>query len=352
MKGFINIFMSKSKNDFKFILLLMALCVFLLFSMLAGISLGAVRIGLKDTFNIISNSISGSGSISAFSKSTVAIVLNMRVPRVIMGLFVGAGLALCGTIMQTTVNNPISEPYILGISAGATFGATLFIILGLKSLTGTGAFFGSVISTGIVLFIASLGKKITTTSLILSGAVVNALFSAFSNFIISIGANSDSMMTIKFWTMGSLASASWKDIDLPLFIIPASFIFFITQYRVLNTMLMGDEVAVTLGINLHRYRFIYMIFISMITGILVSKCGIIGFVGLITPHISRILVGTDHKKILPLSAILGSLFILWSDILARCLIDKAELPIGIFTSLVGGPFFIYIVIQNQRKGQR
>ena len=192
----------------------------------------------------------------------------------------------------------------------------------------------------------------STTSLILSGAVVNALFSAFSNFIISIGANSDSMMTIKFWTMGSLASASWKDIDLPLFIIPASFIFFITQYRVLNTMLMGDEVAVTLGINLHRYRFIYMIFISMITGILVSKCGIIGFVGLITPHISRILVGTDHKKIIPLSAILGSLFILWSDILARCLIDKAELPIGIFTSLVGGPFFIYIVIQNQRKGQR
>lgn len=349
MKGFRNTFMSKSKNDFKFILLLTVLCIFLLFSMLTGVSLGAVRISLKDTFNIISSSISGSESISAFSKSTVAIVLNMRVPRVIMGLFIGAGLALCGTIMQTTVNNPISEPYILGISAGATFGATLFIILGLKSLTGTGAFFGSVISTGIVLFIASLGKKITTTSLILSGAVVNALFSAFSNFIISIGANSDSMMTIKFWTMGSLASASWKDIDPALFIIP---VFFITQYRVLNTMLMGDEVAVTLGINLHRYRFIYMIFISMITGILVSKCGIIGFVGLITPHISRILVGTDHKKIIPLSAVLGSLFILWSDILARCLIDKAELPIGIFTSLVGGPFFIYIVIQNKRKGQR
>ena len=253
MKGFRNTFMSKSKNDFKFILLLTVLCIFLLFSMLTGVSLGAVRISLKDTFNIISSSISGSESISAFSKSTVAIVLNMRVPRVIMGLFIGAGLALCGTIMQTTVNNPISEPYILGISAGATFGATLFIILGLKSLTGTGAFFGSVISTGIVLFIASLGKKITTTGLILSGAVVNALFSAFSNFIISIGANSDSMMTIKFWTMGSLASASWKDIDPALFIIPVSFIFFITQYRVLNTMLMGDEVAVTLGINSIQY---------------------------------------------------------------------------------------------------
>lgn len=137
-------------------------CVYFFFSMLAGISLGAVRIGLKDTFNIISNSISSSESISTFSKSTVAIVLNMRVPRVIMGLFVGAGLALCGnTIMQTTVNNPISEPYILGISAGAgQFGATLFIILGLKFLIGTGAFFGSVISTGIVLFIASFGKRL------------------------------------------------------------------------------------------------------------------------------------------------------------------------------------------------
>jgi len=269
-----------------------------------------------------------------------------------MGLIVGIGLALCGTVMQTTVNNPISEPYILGISAGATFGATFFIILGLKSMTGIGAFFGSVISTAIVMFIASIGKKITTTSLILSGAVVNALFSAFSNFIISIGANSDSMMTIKFWTMGSLASATWADILLPLFVVLISLIFFMTQYRTMNTMLMGDEVAITLGINLQSYRLIYMLFISMITGVLVAKCGIIGFVGLITPHISRILIGTDHKKIIPLSALLGSLFVLWADILARCLIDKAELPIGIFTSLVGGPFFIYIVIKNQKGGQR
>lgn len=344
--------MSKTKKDFKFIILLTVLFIALLLSVLIGISLGAVRISLKDTFNILLNSVSGTQNIDDLSKSTIAIVLNMRVPRVIMGIFVGAGLAICGTIMQTTVNNPISEPYILGISAGATFGATFFIILGLKSLTGIGAFSGSIISTAVVLFIASIGKKITTTSLILSGAVVNALFSAFSNFIISIGANSDSMMTIKFWTMGSLASASWEDTELLIAVIVISFIFFFSQYRVLNTMLMGDEVAVTLGINLHRYRFIYMIFISMITGILVSKCGIIGFVGLITPHISRILVGTDHKKILPLSTLLGSLFILWSDILARCLIDKAELPIGIFTSLVGGPFFIYIVVKNQRGGQR
>ena len=192
--------MIRNKTDIKFNILLIILFITLVFSLLSGVSLGAVRISLKDTFTTIQSNLFHINTAS-LSKSTIAIVWNIRIPRVIMGLIVGIGLALCGTVMQTTVNNPISEPYILGISAGATFGATFFIILGLKSMTGIGAFFGSVISTAIVMFIASIGKKITTTSLILSGAVVNALFSAFSNFIISIGANSDSMMTIKLWTM-------------------------------------------------------------------------------------------------------------------------------------------------------
>ena len=209
--------MTRNKIDIKFNILLIVLFIALVFSLLSGISLGAVRISLKDTYSTIQSNLFHVNAAS-LSKSTMAIVWNIRIPRVIMGLIAGVGLALCGTMMQTTVNNPISEPYILGISAGATFGATFFIILGLKSMTGIGAFFGSVISTAIVMFIASIGKKITTTSLILSGAVVNALFSAFSNFIISIGANSDSMMTVKFWTMGSLASATWADILIPLFV--------------------------------------------------------------------------------------------------------------------------------------
>ena len=276
--------------------------------------------------------------------------MDMRSPRVIMGLIAGAGLALCGSTMQMTVNNPISEPYILGISAGATFGATLLIILGLKSFIGFGAFLGAIIATIIVLVIASASKKITTTSLVLAGVVVNALFSAISNFIISIGANSDNMMTIKFWTMGSLASSSWESILLPFIIILVACLFFMTQHRIMNAMLMGDEVAITLGISLQKYRMIYMLVISFITGILVSSCGIIGFVGLITPHIARALVGTSHQKMIPISIVLGSLFVIWADVLARCLIPNAELPIGIFTALVGAPFFVYIVIKNQKGG--
>ena len=341
---------AKSKRDITFPYLLLFLCICLGISLLVAVSLGAVKIPIADTYQIIINQLFHIGNVDHITKSTIAIIWNMRSPRVIMGLIAGAGLALCGSTMQTTVNNPISEPYILGISAGATFGATLLIILGLKSFIGFGAFLGAIIATIIVLVIASASKKITTTSLILSGVVVNALFSAISNFIISIGANSDSMMTIKFWTMGSLASSSWGSIILPLTIVLVACIFFMTQHRIMNAMLMGDEVAITLGISLQKYRMIYMLVISFITGILVSSCGIIGFVGLITPHIARTLVGTNHQKMIPISIILGSLFVVWADVLSRCLIPNAELPIGIFTALVGAPFFVYIVIKNQKGG--
>ena len=251
--------------------------------------------------------------------------------------------------MQSTVNNPIAEPYILGISAGATFGATLSIILGLKSITGTGAFIGAILASAVVLFIASMQGKITTSSLILSGTVVNALFIAFSNFIISVGANADSLMTIKFWTMGSLAGTSWSDLVLPALVVGLSFLFFCSQYRIFNTMMMGDEAALTLGVPLHFYWFLYITVVAVMTAVLVACCGIIGFVGLITPHIARRLVGTNYKRLFPIATLLGSLFLVWADVLARILVKNAELPIGIFTALVGAPFFIYIVAKSRKE---
>jgi len=248
--------------------------------------------------------------------------------------------------LQATVNNPISEPYILGVSSGATFGATLFIVIGLGTFVSGGAFVGAVIATVMVLGIASGHGKMTTTRLILAGTVVNALFTAFSNFIISVGANADSIMTIKFWTMGSLANAGWKSIILPAVVVIAVTLFFCTQYRILNTMMLGDETAVTLGINLSLYRKVYMTLIAVVTGVLVSSCGIIGFVGLIIPHISRAFAGTNHKRLVPVVILLGAIFLIWADVLARVLVKNAELPIGIFTALVGAPFFTYIVTKK------
>ena len=183
-----------------------------------------------------------------------------------------------------------------------------------------------------------------------TGTVVNALFTAFSNFIISIAGDSDSIMTLKFWTMGSLANATWDSIWLPFALVICACIFFLTQGRILNTMMIGDEAATTLGINLSIYRMVYLIIIAILTGGLVANCGVIGFVGLVIPHLSRAIVGSNHKRLIPIVIILGALFLIWADVLARVIIKNSELPIGIFTALVGAPFFIYIVARRKYGG--
>lgn len=336
-----------SKSKTLYVVVIIFLMAALVITVITAVSLGQVNIKVSDTYKIIFGKLTHHDEIfNSSSKAMIAIVWNMRLPRVLLGLLAGVGLALCGCVMQATVNNPISEPYILGVSSGATFGATLLIVMGLGAFVSGGAFVGAVIATVMVLGIASGHGKMTTTRLILAGTVVNALFTAFSNFIISVGANADSIMTIKFWTMGSLANAGWKSIILPAVVVIAVTLFFCTQYRILNTMMLGDETAVTLGINLSLYRKVYMTLIAVVTGVLVSSCGIIGFVGLIIPHISRAFAGTNHKRLVPVVILLGAIFLIWADVLARVLVKNAELPIGIFTALVGAPFFIYIVTKK------
>ena len=340
---------SGSRQDQQFVLLLVILLGILGISLFLAVSMGSVAIDLGDTYRIVLSRLGFPLEIGEVSKSTLAIVWNMRFPRVLLGLIVGAGLSMCGSVMQSTVNNPIAEPYVLGISAGATLGATLSIILGLKVMISLGAFLGAILATIAVLIIASMQGRMTTSSLILSGTVVNALFLAFSNFIISVGANADSVMTIKFWTMGSLAGTSWADLVLPTIVVGMAFLFFSTQYRVFNAMMMGDEAALTLGIPLRFYWYLYVTMVAVLTAVLVATCGIIGFVGLITPHLARGLVGTNYKRLFPVATLLGALFVIWADVLSRIIIPNAELPIGIFTALVGAPFFIYIVGGRRRE---
>ena len=333
----------------RYLSLLCLLLLLLVASVFIAVSLGAVTIDIGDTYGVIFSKLGLPVASHSIAKPLEAIIWNMRVPRVLLGLIVGAGLSMSGSVMQSTVNNPIAEPYILGISAGATFGATLAIILGLKAVVGLGAFMGAILATVLILIIASMQGRVTTSGLILSGTVVNALFIAFANFIISIGATADSVMTIKFWTMGSLTGTSWSDLMLPAVVVGLAFLFFSTQYRVFNAMMMGDEAALTLGIPLKLYWYLYIAIVAVITAVLVASCGIIGFVGLITSHIARSIVGTNYRKLFPVATLLGSLFVVWADVLARILVKNAELPIGIFTALVGAPFFIYIVTKNRRK---
>ena len=321
--------------------------------------MGAFKVDIQTAYEILIYKIFGIGTQNAEALTQTPaynVIWSIRFPRVILGAIVGAGLALCGCVMQSCVQNPLAEPYILGISSGASLGATFSIMLGVGSIpfistSGVAfwSFIGAMIASFMVLKLASVNGRASSTKLILSGTVISALCTSASNFIISIASDAQGMQNVKFWTMGSLASAKWESIFVPLLAKVICCIYFLTQTRLLNTMLVGDEAAITLGMNLNKKRKIYMVLTSMLTGILVASCGVIGFVGLIIPHIVRSIVGADHKRLLPICIIAGSIFLVWADAFARIIIPNSELSIGIITSLIGGPFFAYILIKKSNS---
>lgn len=334
----------------------MILIALLIGSVILSVSFGSLKIKPSVSYSIILNKIFGLsvGNPNEITTSTYNVIWLIRMPRVLLGIAVGAGLAICGSVMQATVQNPLAEPYILGISSGASLGATFSLMLGIGtfkilsvSSVAIWAFLGALGASVLVLLLASLGGKMSSAKLVLSGTVLSALCNSLSNFIISIASSAEGIQNVKFWTMGSLAAAKWQNIGLIILVVSVCCIFFLTQGRILNLMLMGDEASITMGLNLNLYRRIYMIITSLLTGILVAACGIIGFVGLIIPHISRSLVGADHKKLMVTSMLLGSIFLVWADVFARITIPNSELSIGIITGLVGAPFFVYILL---RKG--
>lgn len=329
---------------------LIGLIILLFFTIIIGVSVGTLRIPFEQTYTIFVEKLL---DLEPSNVTYSGVLWKIRMPRVPMGVVVGAGLSLCGIVMQAVVQNPLAEPFLLGISAGGYLGATMFIILGsgvLGLVSGLGlaftAFLGALSAAVCVLFLSSFRSSITTTKLILSGTIVNALFTAIANFIIAFSGTDNTIARVTYWTMGSLSSAKWDNLLLPTIAVGTVTAYFLTQYRTLNAMLQGEEIAITLGIRLNFYRKIYTLLVAFLTGILVATCGIIGFVGLVIPHIARALVGPDHRKLNPVAILIGSTFLVAVDILARTMIEKNELPIGIFTAIVGAPFFAFIIIRK------
>lgn len=338
------------KTDYIFICLL--LIVILIISLFWALSIGSVKIPLESIYFTIMTQLQSTTSIDAIGKGPVHdIVWLLRLPRLVLAGIVGAGLATCGVIMQAIVKNPLADPYILGISSGASLGATAAILLGIgislgENFVGIAAFIGAfAISLGVV-FIANLGGKANSMKLLLAGMALSAVCGAFSSFIVYFANNKEGMQTIAFWLMGSLSGARWDNIFVIGPIVFISILFFWTQSRILNLMLLGDEVAITLGRDLHMYRQAYLLVSSLIVGFVVYSAGMVGFVGLIIPHVVRMLVGTDHKKMIPISALVGAIFLIVADGLCRVIIPKTELPIGILISLIGAPCFVYLMIKK------
>lgn len=346
-------FLQKSNWYYLFLALLV---LGIILSAIYSISVGQVMIPFSESWSIMIYKLSGGllGSVEHLaSQASVNIIWQLRFPRVIFALLIGMGLAISGTVLQAVVQNPIADPYILGISSGASLGATFAILIGLGTDAlfsqfgvAVGAFAGALAASVAVLVIASVGGRITSVKLILSGTVISALCSSFSSLIIFFANNAEGIKTVTFWSMGSLASASWQKIPILAVVVVIGCGLFLFQHRILNTMLLGDEAAITLGIDLGKYRRSYMMITALLTGTIVAYAGMIGFVGLIIPHITRGFIGSDHRRLMPVVLLIGSLFLIWSDILSRTLITSVELPIGIITSVIGAPLFIYMIIKK------
>lgn len=335
-----------------FLLTLILLAAGLIFSIMAAITFGNADISLKDVYSVIVYELFQIKRFSQFSEGAVHdVVWLIRFPRVILALAVGSGLSICGVVMQAIVKNPLADPYILGVSSGASLGATFAIMLGVGSFLGDNfvgfmAFAGAMLTAFAVMAIANMGGRANAGKLILSGTAVSSVCSAFSSFIIYIVNDNNATAEVMRWTMGSLSGANWSRVTIIFPVIALCTLIFWSQYRNLNLMLLGDEVSITLGTNLRKSRTVYLILCSVIVGFAVYAAGMIGFVGLVIPHIIRILFGTDHKRLIPLSALLGGIFLIWADVACRIILKNAEMPIGILVSIIGAPCFIYLLIKR------
>ncbi|MFG1496873.1 iron ABC transporter permease [Saccharospirillum sp. HFRX-1] len=291
----------------------------------------------------------------------VEIVLSdIRAPRLLMGMLIGASLAMAGAAIQGLFRNPLADPGLIGVSSGAALAALAVIVLGNTLLAGwmatlgflalpLAAFGGALAVTWIIYWIAKRtpgGGQITT--LILAGVAITAFAGAVSG-ILTFLANDAALRSFTFWSMGSLASVTWRDLAVSAPWIVVSLIAFPLLAPALNVLLMGEAVCEHLGIDPHRIRRLVFIFTALAVGAGVSVAGMIGFVGLVVPHLVRLSIGPDHRALIPLSGIVGAALLVWADILARIVVAPAELPIGIITSLIGGPFFLYLLLrQNDR----
>ena len=349
-----NKFKTKDSNIFKgmpiYIGTSLVLLIILIFSIGLAVAIGSVNISMNEVYRIILHKLFNIGELST-STAKLDVVWLIRMPRIILAIAVGMGLSVVGIVMQAIVKNPLADPYVLGISSGASLGATLAILLGIgtsfgSSYIGIMGFIGAFAISMLVLILSNIGGRTNSIKLLLSGMALSSVCSAFSSFIVYLANDAQGMKNISFWLMGSLAGATWNEISFILPIILIGTVFFITQYRTLNLMLLGDEVSVTLGTDLHKYRIIYLMITSLMIGIIVYSSGMIGFIGLIIPHIVRMIFGTDHKKIIPIAAILGSIFLIWADVLSRIIIKGTEIPIGILISMIGAPCFVWLMIKK------
>ncbi|MFF8263567.1 FecCD family ABC transporter permease [Streptomyces virginiae] len=318
-------------------------------SAIAGLALGPVRIAPDRVFDIVLGGLTGNRPTGAFA----SIVWDVRMPRILLGAVVGAGLAVAGTVLQALVRNQLADPFLLGASSGASAGAVLVIIFG-TAAAGLGmgvplaAFTGSMAALVAVYAMARRGGTMTTGRLVLAGVAVQYILSAFTSLVLVLAAHPDQIRSVLFWTLGGLGGARWDELALPTVALLAGGALLLALARPLDLLLAGEEGAHTLGLDTGRFRAAVFVLTSLVIGVLVACSGAIGFVGLMVPHAARMVVGAGHRALLPVAALGGAVFLILADLVARTAAAPEEIPVGVVTALVGGPFFLWMLRRSSR----
>ncbi|MEU4421046.1 iron ABC transporter permease [Actinoplanes sp. NPDC024001] len=327
---------------------LLALIAGLLGTGLVAVGTGAIAISPATVARIIAHQLLGIGEV-AWTPPQEAIVWQVRLPRVLLGMLVGAGLAVCGVALQAMVRNLLADPYLLGINSGASSGAAAAILFGAGAGFGqyalsTSAFLGALAASLLVFLIARSGGRVTSTRLLLAGVAVGYALSAATSFLIFASNSAEGARSVMFWLLGSLGLARWDALLAVAAIVIGGTVAYLTVTgRRLDALAVGDETAHTLGVSPDRFRLWLLVVVSLCIGVLVSASGSIGFVGLVVPHLARRAVGSPHVRVVPVAALLGAILLVLADLIARVLLAPQEIPIGIVTALIGTPFLLVLI---------
>ncbi len=324
-----------------------------LFTIGAALSVGTASVSFADAYHVVAyrsvNWILTDPPMAEPSMVADRVVWSLRLPRVLLALLVGGGLSIIGVAMQALVRNPLAEPYILGISSGASAGASLFYLGFLPPLLGQAlsmplaAFLGGLLSITIVYLVAYTGARLSVARLLLAGVAMSALMASITSFITFSSPDPGKLRAVLFWLLGSLSGTQWADLLWPLITTTLGTVLMLALARPLDAMLIGEESAYHLGIPIEALKRLLIVLAALVTGALVAVAGAIGFVGLIIPHAVRLLAGVAHRRVVPLSLIGGALFLAWADLAARTMLPEQELPVGVLTAICGVPFFLLLL---------
>ena len=327
-----------------FVLLFAAAAV----SFVISLTFGSVAYDAIDVWDVVAAHIGIIPGDDVFGSTIDSVVWSLRAPRGLLALIVGAGLALAGVVMQTLVRNPLADPYLLGVSSGASVGATAVITIGVFTSFGlyaisVGALFGALAATAIVYLITLAQGGLTPLRLILTGVVASSAFSALASFLVFKAQDARAAQGVMFWMLGSVVGAKWDRLLLPALVVLAAFLVLMLMSNPLDAMAAGPDTAAALGVNVEQLRQILFFIQALLVGAMVAVAGGIGFVGLVIPHLARIMVGSLHRRLLPIAMVLGAVFMVWVDVIARIAAPPQEIPLGVVTGVLGAPLFLLLM---------